>query len=61
MIDYGSDHCQCFFRVQVNTSNASLVIVDVVECSDSNDDGECAVRILNSWSLIRERKKCRVR
>ena len=44
------------FIVQVNTS---VVIVDIVECSDSKG-GECVVRILYSWSLIRERQ-CRAR
>jgi len=54
MTDEGSVQCHCFFSVQVNTS---VVIVDIVECSDSRDGGECVVRILYSWSLIRERKK----
>ena len=54
MTDEGSVQCHCFVTVQVNTS---VVIVDTAECSDSKDGGECVVRILNSWSLIRERKK----
>ena len=54
MKDEGSCHCHGFGIVQENTS---VVIVDIVECSDSKDGGECVVRMLNSWSLIRERKK----
>ena len=57
MKDEGSVHCHCFGIVQVNTN---VVIVDIVECRDSKDGGECVVRILYSWSLIRERE-CRKR
>jgi hypothetical protein len=53
MKDEGSVHCHCFGIVQVNTN---VVIVDIVECRDSKNGGECAVRILYSWSLIRERE-----
>ena len=54
MEDEVSVHCHCFGIVQVNTN---VVIVDIVECSDTKDGSDCAVRILYSWSLIRERKK----
>jgi hypothetical protein len=54
MKDEGIVHYHCFCIVQVNTS---VVIVDIVECRDSKDGGECVVRVLNSWSLVRGRKK----
>ena len=37
--------------------NAGSTIVDIIERRDSKDGGERVVRMLNSWSLIRARKK----
>ena len=54
MNDEGCVHCHCFGIVQVNTN---VVMVDIVECRDSKDGGEYVVRILYSWSLIRERER----
>ena len=45
MTDHGSDRCQCFCTVQMVID---VVIVDIVECSDSKDGGKCVVRILKN-------------
>ena len=49
-----SVHCRCFCIAKVNSNS---VIVDMAECSDSRDGGECVVRMLDSLELDSRQKR----
>ena len=50
-----NSRCECKMKILLSVVTRKMVVS--ASCSNSKDGGECVVRILNSWSLIRARKK----